>query len=108
MSSLIWGSPDTEDSIHRVMRSQLSLLCKRPVTHSFENLEAIVCWSSRLKDGQEVIDLRGQKGTYKVSVDGNGKKARFIVIPNSARNVEVLVFRELLEKRGYKFQNIGE
>jgi hypothetical protein len=76
--------------------------------HSFENLEAIICWNSRLKDGQEVVDLRGQKGRYTISVSAEDKKTRFVVIPNSSRNVEVIVMRDLLEVRGYKLQNIGE
>jgi hypothetical protein len=76
--------------------------------HSFENLDTIVCWTSRMKDGQEVVDLRGQKGTYKITADPAGQKKRFIVIPNSPRNVEVIVFREAMEQRGYKFQPLGE
>ena len=64
--------------------------------------------TSRLKDGQEVTDLRGQKGTYRISTDAKGKKVRFVVIPNSARSVEVVVVSKLLPDRGYRFQSIGE
>lgn len=76
--------------------------------HSFQNLEAILCWNSRLRDGQEVVDLGGQRGTYQISGDTKGRKTRFVVIPSSARNIQVIVVRDLLEDRGYKFQNIGE
>ena len=77
--------------------------------HTFERLEALICWSSKMKDGMEVTDLGGNKGTYKITPNSsNAYKARFIVVPNSRRNVEVFVFKELLESRGCTFKPVGE
>jgi hypothetical protein len=81
---------------------------KKDFNHSFQNLEAILCWNARLKDGDFVIDLAGKKGTYQITTGTDGKKARFIVVPGSARNVEVIAFKELLEQHGYKFKPVGE
>lgn len=82
---------------------------KPQFNHSFDQLEAIVCWISRLKDGSEVIDLAGRKGTYTITTDAStGKKSRFIVVASSPRNVEVISFKELLESRGITFKPVGE
>lgn len=81
---------------------------KKDFNHTFERLEAIVCWASRVKDGEQVTDLAGKRGTYRISTLDNGDKTRFIVIPDSPRNVEVILLKELLERRGYKFRPVGE
>ena len=81
---------------------------KPDFNHTFEHLEAVLCWTSKVKDGTEVTDLGGTKGKYTISKEAAGKTNRFIVIPNRPRNVEVIVFKELLESRGYTFRPIGE
>ncbi|MHC2385686.1 hypothetical protein ACVMFA_002182 [Bradyrhizobium liaoningense] len=81
---------------------------KKDFNHSFERLESILCWHSRLKDGEEVTDLAGRKGQFKISTDQAGKKSRFIMVPGSGRNVEVLILREVLESRGVKFRPPGD
>lgn len=82
---------------------------KADFNHSFEQLEAVVCWTSRIKDGTEVTDLSGKKGIYRISANpADGKHSRFIVRHDSGRNVEVILFKELLESRGFKFKPSGE
>lgn len=81
---------------------------KPDFNHTFDNLEAIVCWTSKLKDGTEVADLSGRRGTYTITTNASGQKSRFIVIPSSPRNIEVIVFKELLEAKGFTFKPIGE
>jgi len=87
---------------------EFKLDLKKDFNHTFERLDAIVCWTSRVKDGETVSDLGGNKGTYRITTKGDGTKARFIVVANSPRNVEVVVFKELLEGRGHKFRPVGE
>lgn len=82
---------------------------KTEFNHSFENLEAVLCWTSKIKDGTEVTDLSGKKGTYSITrIAGEANPSRFIVIPNSPRNVEVILFKELLESKGFNFKPVGE
>jgi hypothetical protein len=87
---------------------EFKLDLKKDFNHSFQNLEAILCWSARLKDGETVVDLAGKTGTYQITAQTNNRKLRFIVVPGSARNVEVIAFKELLEQHGYKFKPVGE
>ena len=87
---------------------EFKLDLKKDFNHSFENLEAILCWTGRLKHGESVTDLAGRKGTYEITTQADGKKVRFIVVPGSGRNVEVIAFKELLEQHGYKFRPVGE
>jgi hypothetical protein len=87
---------------------EFKLDLKKDFNHTFELLDAIICWTARVKDGELVVDLAGKKGTYQITAGKNGEKARFIIIPGSPRNVEVVVFKELLEQRGYLFRPIGE
>ena len=81
---------------------------KKEFNHTFERLEAIICWASRVKDGEDVNDLAGKKGTYHISNREDGSRVRYIVIPDSPRNVEVILLRELLEQHGFKFRPVGE
>jgi len=81
---------------------------KPDFNHTFEHLEAVLCWTSKVRDGTEVTDLGGTKGTYSITKDSAGNSKRFIVIPNGPRNVEVIVFKELLESKGHTFKPIGE
>ena len=81
---------------------------KKDFNHSFERLEAILCWHSRIKDGEEVVDLAGRKGTYKITSAPDGVKNRFIMVLGSSRNVEVLVLKEILEAAGVKFRPPGD
>ncbi|MFB6448184.1 ATP-binding protein [Bradyrhizobium tunisiense] len=87
---------------------ELKAELKKEFNHTFERLDAIICWSSRVKDGEAVSDLAGKKGTYHITSRPDGSKARYIVISDSPRNVEVIVFRELLLQRGVEFRPIGE
>ncbi|MFO0882780.1 MAG: hypothetical protein U0894_01090 [Pirellulales bacterium] len=80
---------------------------KPDFNHTFAHLEAVLCWTSKLRDGTEVTDLGGTKGTYSITKDPAGNLKRFIVIPNSPRNVEVIVFKELLESKVHTFKPIG-
>lgn len=97
---------DPTEVEHLFVEFKLDL--KGEFNHTFEKLEAILCWGTRMKDQQEVTDLAGQKGTYRISATRDQKKKRYIVIPNSRRNVEVIVFRELLAEKGYRFRNGGD
>jgi hypothetical protein len=81
---------------------------KTEFNHSFEQLEAVICWTSRIKDGTEVTDLSGKKGMYKITASSPEKHSRFIVRNDSGRNVEVILFKELLESRGFTFKPVGE
>jgi hypothetical protein len=79
----------------------------REFNHSFDRLEAIICWISRVKDGEDVTDLGGKTGKYHITGQGDGRK-RFIVRADNPRNVEVIALKELLEQRGHRFRPIGE
>lgn len=81
---------------------------KPDFNHTFEHLEAVLCWTSKVKDATEVTDLAGTKGTYTISKNPVKGVNRFIVIPSKPRNVEVIVFKELLEEKGHVFKPIGE
>lgn len=87
---------------------EFKLELKKDFNHTFERLDAILCWSSRVKDGEEVVDLAGKKDTYTITPGRDGRKLRFIVVPGSARNVEIIVFKEMLEQHGYNFRPVGE
>jgi hypothetical protein len=94
------------ESQHLFIEFKLDL--KKEFNHSFDRLEAILCWSSRIKDGEEVTDLAGKKGEYKITSGQNGIKNRFIMIPGSSRNVEVIILREVLDSHKIKFRPAGE
>ncbi len=94
------------ESQHLFVEFKLDL--RKEFNHSFERLDAIICWRASVKDGEEVMDLSGNRGTYKITPRLDGTKARFVVVPNSGRNVEVIVFRELMKEQGYEFKAPGE
>ncbi len=94
------------ETTHLFVEFKLEL--KKEFNHTFEHLDTILCWSSRVKDGDSVVDLAGKKGTYQITTKGDGSKARFILVPGSPRNAEVILFKELLEQHGHKFRPVGE
>jgi hypothetical protein len=87
---------------------EFKLDLKRNFDHTFDKLEAIVCWSSRIKDRETVTDLAGLTGTYRITSAAQGGKTRLIMVDGSPRNVEVIIFKDLLEQRGYTFKPVGE
>jgi len=87
---------------------EFKLELKKDFNHTFERLDSIICWTSRVRDAEIVADLAGKTGTYHITQREDRSKAHYIVIPDSPRNVEVIHFRELLEQRGIKFRPVGE
>jgi hypothetical protein len=76
--------------------------------HTFERLEAIVCWNSRVKSGSTMTDLTGRKGVYTITDKPDGTRVRLIMVGGSPRNVEVIFLGDLLEHQGHKFRPVGE
>lgn len=70
---------------------EFKLDLKKDFNHSFENLEAILCWNARLKDGETVVDPAGRRATYQITTQNN-RKTRFIVVPGSARMLKLYLW----------------
>lgn len=92
----------------RIWFVEFKLELKKDFNHTFEHLDAIICWTARVKDGEPVVDLAGNRGTYQITQKPDNTKVRFIAVTGSRGNVEVIAFKELLEQRGYVFRPVGE
>lgn len=95
------------DSQHLFVEFKAEL---RPeLNHSFSQLEAVVCWNSRLKDGAEFLDLSGQAGVLNVRTDpASGQKVRVIEVAGQEQAIEVYSIRELLAARDVQFRSPGD
>jgi hypothetical protein len=95
-----------DDTTHLFVEFKFEL--KREFNHSFSKLEAIICWSSRIKDGEDVVDLTGTPGKFEVTKKDDNSIVRLIKIRGESKSVEVIVFRDLLEEHKVIFKPRGE
>ncbi len=74
---------------------------KREFSHSFNLLAAVICWDTKLANQDEVVDLRGNKRTLRVTPwsagSTNGYTKFMLVSDTEEHNIEVFVLREFLK-----------
>lgn len=68
--------------------------------HSFEYLEAIVCWETRLNHDDEILDIREHRRFFKIAKPQGDRPYTkcFLNDPEGGRNIEVVVLRKYLEE----------
>ncbi len=73
---------------------------KREFSHSFNMLAAVICWDTKLSNEDEVVDLRGNRRTLKITARpvhaANGYTKFMLVSDTEEHNIEVFVLREFL------------
>ncbi len=68
--------------------------------HSFEHLSGLVCWETKLRPDDELIDIQGRRRVFKSTPpDEDQPYTRcFLNNPAGGRNIEVLVLSKYLEE----------
>lgn len=76
---------------------------QREFSHSFSRLAAVICWDTKLANEDEVVDLRGNKRTMKITApkaDEQSGYTKFMLVSDTEdHNIEVFVLREFLKQR---------
>ena len=68
--------------------------------HSFEHLEALVCWETKLSSEDEILDIQERKRVFKVAKPDEDRSYTkyFLSDPSGGRSIEVIALRRYLEE----------
>jgi hypothetical protein len=103
---LVKGDPTTAISQSEVFYVELKWQLLRDLNHSFQNLTALVCWDTRIKNGASVVDLNNEERQLRIVAPQQPDEhtAFFLDHPRSGRKIEVFVLKHYLrEKFGIEF-----
>ena len=91
----------------RIYYVELKNFLDKNFNHSFEFLHSIVCWDTKILDGDEITDVQGKKRTLKiVNPDSPTDHTRyFLDDPKDDRRIVVYILKDFLkEKLGIEFR----
>jgi hypothetical protein len=91
----------------RIYYVELKNFLDKTFNHSFEYLHSIVCWDTKILDGDEIIDIQGKNRILRiVNPDLPTDHTRyFLDDPRDARRIVVYVLKDYLkEKLGIEFR----
>jgi hypothetical protein len=69
--------------------------------HSFEYLHSIICWDTKLSDGDEISDIQGKSRILKIAnPEKEGDVTRYFLDNDwSERKIEIYVLRDYLKEK---------
>ena len=91
----------------RIYYVELKRMLDKDFNHSFEYLHSIICWDTKLADGDEISDIQGNSRILKIaSPEKEGDVTRyFLDNDRSERKIEIYVLCDYLkEKLGVEFR----
>lgn len=73
--------------------------------HSFAHLATIICWDSKLSNGEEMRDIQDKRRRLRITPQNNRDYTQYMLISTTERhNIEVFVLKHYLkEKLGLEF-----
>ena len=88
---------------------EMKYMLKRDFSHSFNMMTAVICWDTDLVNEDQVIDLRGNKRTLRITPRppevADGYTKYMLVSDTEEHNIEVFVLKEFLkDKLGIDFK----
>jgi hypothetical protein len=85
----------------RIYYIELKNFLDRSFNHSFEYLHSIVCWDTKILDGDEIIDIQGKKRVLKiVNPDSPSEHTRyFLDDQKDERKIVVYVLKDFLKEK---------
>ncbi len=85
----------------RVMYVELKKNLDKQFNHSFEYIHTIICWDTKIKDNDEIMDLGRNKRIMKiVNPDKEIKFTRYYLTDNKGgNNIKVFVLKDFLKQK---------
>lgn len=79
---------------------KFTLRDREDFNHSFEHLRAIVCWDSKLKIEDEIVDIQNRKRVFKIAPPDEHRAYTkyFLNDPAGGSNIEIIILRKYLEE----------
>ncbi len=110
---LVKGDATTSINQSEVFYVELKWQLLRELNHSFQNLTALVCWDTRIKNGAMVVDINNEERQMRIVAPQRlgEHTAYFLDHPRSGKKIEVFVLKHYLrEKFGIAFnsRNAGQ
>jgi hypothetical protein len=99
--------PDHTAPIHqsKLYYVELKYILSYDLNHSFENIHSIVCWDTKVKHGDSIIDINNERRSMQIlapAADGDYTKY-FLDNPAKPHKIEVYVLKDFLKER-YKIE----
>lgn len=67
--------------------------------HAFDHLAAVVCWDSKLANGDQIRDIQDKPRTMTIAQDSEGRTHYVLSSPLEPHNIEVYVLKQFLRER---------
>jgi len=84
----------------RIYYIELKNYLDKNFNHSFEYLHSIVCWDTRLLDGDEVIDIQKKKRTFKIiNAENSEDYTRYFLDYGDEDKIKVYVLKDYLKEK---------
>ena len=85
----------------RIYYVELKNYLDKSFNHSFEYLHSIVCWDTKIQDGDEIIDIQNKKRTLRIvnPVDNGDYTRYFLDDLRDERRIVVYVLKDYLKEK---------
>lgn len=85
----------------RIYYIELKNLLDKNFNHSFEYLHSVVCWDTKILDGDEIIDIQGKRRTLRIVNPSNiDDYTRFFLDDiRDERRIIVYVLKDFLKEK---------
>ena len=74
---------------------------KRDFNHSFQKLASVICWDTKLANGDEVQDLTGEKRVLKITPPKDkGSTTKYMLVSDyESHNIELFVLKDFFKEK---------
>lgn len=74
---------------------------KRDFNHSFKKLASVICWDTKLANGDEVQDLTGEKRTLRITPPKDkGSTTKYMLVSDyESHNIELFVLKDFFKEK---------
>jgi len=98
---LVKGDATTPIQNARKFYVEYKFILSSAFNHSFQNLKSIVCWNTKLKQDDEIVDIAGKKRVMKIhrSEQPGSRTMFFLDDPSDPIRIEVIVLKFYLKEK---------
>ena len=109
---IVYGTDGGNMSNSAPFYAELKYSLGKDMNHSFEHIDTIVCWDTKVQGRDEVVDVKDHRRLMKVVSPGKGQEGYtkyFLDADASARKIECIVLKQYLKERwGIEFRSRTE
>lgn len=90
-------SPVSKSALYYV---EIKFFLEKTMNHSFANMKSIVCWDTKLKNGDRITDISGEERTLKIlPPDKESAYTGYFLQRDRKQDIEVFVLKDYLREK---------